>query len=216
MTLTCSSIANPAVANITWFRAAGREREVVGSERDFTFNVTKLSEDLYYCEALNIHGSQYSELVTVDVLCKVDIHKIFRIFQEFSPANHILSSLFSDSPEILPSSRCVRILSQLRCSCNSQGNPLPSLVWELAGEPVNHSADIPVREIIMGHGTMRSVITLYHMNADMPTLVCISRNSLGSDSLAYNVSSSETQLGGILQDAAFISLMRHLSVLFVI
>ncbi|PWA20613.1 hypothetical protein CCH79_00011569 [Gambusia affinis] len=194
VTLTCSSVANPAVANVTWFRAAGREKEVVGSEQDFTFNVTKRSEDLYYCEALNIHGNQYSEPVTVDVLCKVDIHKIFLIFPEFSPANHILSSLFSDSPEILPSSLCVRILSQFRCSCDSQGNPLPSLVWELAGEPVNHSADIPVREIIMGHGTMRSVITLYRLSADMPTLVCISRNSLGSDSLAYNVSSSETQL----------------------
>lgn len=101
----------------------------------------------------------------------------------------------SVAPEILPSSRCVKILSLIRCSCDSQGNPRPSLLWELAGEPVNHSAAIPIREVPLGSVSMRSLITLYHLDDDMPSVVCLSINSLGSDSFAFNVSSSETQLG---------------------
>ncbi|KAM6910536.1 myelin-associated glycoprotein-like [Xenentodon cancila] len=168
VTLTCTTVANPAAVNFTWFRATGRKKEVLGSERDLSFNVTKLSEDHYYCEALNVHGAEYSQMATIDVIF---------------------------AAEILPSSRCVKILSQVRCSCDSQGNPLPSLVWELAGEPVNHSADIPIREVTLASGTMRSVITLYRLDENMPPLVCLSSNSLGSDSLAFNVSSSETQIG---------------------
>jgi len=70
VTLTCTSIANPAAVNFTWFRAAGSEEKVMGSERDLTFNVTKLSEDQYYCEALNVHGPGTSERVSFDVTCE--------------------------------------------------------------------------------------------------------------------------------------------------
>lgn len=81
VTLTCASIANPVAVNFTWFRVAGREKEMVGFEREFTFNVTKLSEDQYYCEALNVHGAEYSEPVSIDVTC--EIYLLFNLLQAY-------------------------------------------------------------------------------------------------------------------------------------
>ncbi|KAI9524123.1 hypothetical protein NQZ68_021085 [Dissostichus eleginoides] len=160
VTLTCTSIANPAAVNFTWFRAAGREEKVMGSERDLPFNVTKLSEDQYYCEALNVHGSGTSERVSFDV---------------------------TFPPEILSSSRCIKISSMIRCSCYSQGNPPPSLVWKLAGEPVNHSAAISIREESLGNVGMKGIITLYDLDEDTLSLVCLSINSLGFDMAALGM-----------------------------
>ncbi|XP_054477733.1 B-cell receptor CD22-like isoform X2 [Anoplopoma fimbria] len=134
VTLTCASIANPAAVNITWFRVTGREKEVMGSDRDFTFNVTKLSDDQYYCEALNVLGAEYSELASINV---------------------------TFAPEILHSSRCVKILSLIRCSCDSQGNPPPSVIWELSGEAVNHSAAIPIMEVPLGSVGLRALSILF-------------------------------------------------------
>ncbi|KAF3839469.1 hypothetical protein F7725_018186 [Dissostichus mawsoni] len=98
-------------------------------------------------------------------------------------------------PEILSSSRCIKISSMIRCSCYSQGNPPPSLVWKLAGEPVNHSAAIPIREESLGNVGMKSIITLYDLDEDTLSLVCLSINSLGFDSFAFNMSLSKTEQG---------------------
>uniref|UniRef100_A0A665UUL4 Ig-like domain-containing protein n=1 Tax=Echeneis naucrates TaxID=173247 RepID=A0A665UUL4_ECHNA len=71
VSLLCKSRANPPVTNYTWFRDAGGE--MVGAEPDFTLNVTKFSEDQYYCEALNVHGAEHSEAVTFDVTCEINL-----------------------------------------------------------------------------------------------------------------------------------------------
>ncbi|XP_034554408.1 sialoadhesin-like isoform X3 [Notolabrus celidotus] len=168
VTLNCTSVANPADINFTWFRVSGRQKEMLSSEQELIFNVTKLSQDHYYCEARNVHGAQKSE------------HNIIEV---------------TFAAEILPSSRCVKVFSQIRCSCDSQGNPVPSLVWELAGIPISHSAEIPIREAPLGSQGKTSLITLYSQSDDFPSLICLSFNSLGSDRFAFNVSSSELELG---------------------
>ncbi|KAM3873033.1 myelin-associated glycoprotein-like [Diretmus argenteus] len=167
VTLTCYSVGVPVVEDYTWYRASGRVKEMVGSGRAFTFNVTKLSTNQYYCEARNDHGVQNSESVSIEV---------------------------TFPPEILLSSRCVRVLSQIRCSCESQGNPTPSLEWVLDGEPVNHSADIPIREVVVGSMSLRSLITVPHVEGEeKPPLVCLSINSEGFDRMEFNMSTTETQ-----------------------
>ena len=46
---------------------------------------------------------------------------------------------------------------------------------------------------------------MYRLDEHMPSLVCVSLNSLGSDSFVFNVTSSETQLGrGILKCCIYI------------
>lgn len=171
VTLTCSSHANPAVENYTWHLANGQENGTIGWERDYTLNVTRLSSQQIFCKAWNLHGSENSPPASIDV---------------------------TFAPVIQTSSRCVRILSQIRCSCESDGNPPPSLVWELAGDSVNHSAETHIREEPVGRTGLRSVITLRGLGAtglDTPSLVCLSTNAMGFDSQAFNVTSAESQLG---------------------
>ncbi|KAK0152460.1 hypothetical protein N1851_006022 [Merluccius polli] len=93
--------------------------------------------------------------------------------------------------EILSSSHCVRLQSGVRCFCESQGNPVPSLAWRLAGEAVNHSAHWPIMEFPIDHLGIISVISLNQSDEDPPTLVCLSNNSVGIDRMELNLAFSK-------------------------
>ncbi|KAL0984792.1 hypothetical protein UPYG_G00146980 [Umbra pygmaea] len=170
--LGCSTTANPAVKNFTWYRVVGWQKEIVGSEEDLNiFNLTRHSNDLFYCEAKNVHGLQNSEAISINV---------------------------TYASEILNSSHCIRIsaTSQIRCFCESQGNPSPTLTWQLAGEIVNHSSNTDIREEPMSRGGLRSSLTFRQLQEEeLPTLLCLSANSDGYDSFLFNLTSIETYEG---------------------
>ncbi|XP_048842122.1 B-cell receptor CD22-like isoform X2 [Brienomyrus brachyistius] len=63
--LTCSSDANPAVNNYTWYKVTGSETKVVSHRQNLTCNITEVSGQ-YYCQAQNEHGLQNSSTVQLD------------------------------------------------------------------------------------------------------------------------------------------------------
>ncbi|XP_064801562.1 myelin-associated glycoprotein-like isoform X1 [Oncorhynchus masou masou] len=172
VTLTCSSNANPAVKNYTWYRVEGREKNIVGSEEDLNISsVARLSNEQYYCEAQNVHGLQTSEAISIDV---------------------------TFASEILNTSHCIRIsaASQIRCFCDSYGNPAPTLVWQLAGESVNHSTNTIIREEPMGRAGLRSSLTIHQSQEEkIRSLVCLSSNSVAFNSFSFDLTSMKTSEG---------------------
>ncbi|KAM9782770.1 myelin-associated glycoprotein-like [Neosynchiropus ocellatus] len=172
VTLTCSSRANPAQVNVTWYRAAGSGKQALGSGERLTFNVTKLSQDLYFCEAENIHGTENSDVLRIDV---------------------------TFAAEILPSSRCVKTQGRWRCNCDSQGNPPPKIRWELPSASFdNQTFDASDDKMLLGSFARRSLVMLSLLNQEMPYVVCVSTNPLGSDTLVFNISSTDPHLVGSL------------------
>ena len=98
------------------------------------------------------------------------------------------------APEILPSSRCIRTTQHIRCYCESQGNPLPVLEWQLDGESANQSNELAIKEKTLGFAKLRSSLTVRQSLEYTPTVVCLSNNSIGFENLALNVSSVATQI----------------------
>ncbi|KAM9467794.1 B-cell receptor CD22-like [Clarias gariepinus] len=67
VSLSCSSDANPAVLNYTWYR---ENREQIGTGNHLTFNTTDSTHSgLYHCRAQNQHGDHNSS-VYLDVQCE--------------------------------------------------------------------------------------------------------------------------------------------------
>ncbi|XP_072559299.1 sialic acid-binding Ig-like lectin 10 isoform X1 [Paramormyrops kingsleyae] len=62
--LTCKSVAKPAVKNYTWYKVTGGEIKVVSYSQNLTCNITEVSGQ-YYCQAQNEHGLQNSSIVNL-------------------------------------------------------------------------------------------------------------------------------------------------------
>ncbi|XP_035272811.1 sialoadhesin-like isoform X3 [Anguilla anguilla] len=165
VTLTCSSNANPAVQNYTWYKLNGTEMNTVGTGQNLTFNVTESSgTEQYYCEAQNEHGKENSTTVRLNVIYM---------------------------PQISGSGSCSRTAAEISCSCESRGNPSPSMEWRVSGLRVTNSTDRVIREEQLGNTGLRSSLTMRQSQGDMPTLICISTNTLGSSSLQLHLPSPQ-------------------------
>ncbi|XP_053097831.1 myelin-associated glycoprotein isoform X2 [Pangasianodon hypophthalmus] len=97
VSLNCSSDANPAVLNYTWYR---ENRRQIGTGKHLTINMTDSTQSgLYYCRAQNQRGDQNSS-VYLDV--------------QYAPRNTSVSA----SP-----SASVLLGSSVSLSCSSDANP---------------------------------------------------------------------------------------------
>ncbi|KAJ8332958.1 hypothetical protein SKAU_G00418540 [Synaphobranchus kaupii] len=157
VTLTCSSNANPPVQHYTWYKVNGREMNTVGTGQNLTFTVTESSgSEQYYCEAQNQHGKENSTTVQLEI---------------------------DYMPRISYSGSCNRTAAEISCSCESRGNPSPSMEWRVSGLRVTNSTDRVISEEQLGNTGLRSSLTIRHTQRDTPTLLCLSTNTFGSSSL---------------------------------
>ncbi|XP_060906071.1 sialoadhesin-like isoform X3 [Labrus mixtus] len=143
VTLTCSANANPAVKNYTWYRADGGQETFMGTGRVLNIKASR-ERGPFFCRAANEEGSGRSNNTQMDV---------------------------QYAPQIMSSSDCTKTANQVNCSCESTGNPPPTLQWSLDGLAVNHSEEF----------TGVSLITMSQAQwKDHFTVLCRSSNSLGS------------------------------------
>ncbi|XP_064176137.1 sialic acid-binding Ig-like lectin 11 [Anguilla rostrata] len=100
-----------------------------------------------------------------------------------------------DMPQISVSGSCSRTAEEISCSCESHGNPSPSMEWRVSGLRVTNSTDRVIREEQLGNTGLRSSLTMHQSQGDMPTLLCVSTNTLGNSSLQLHLRSPQQHSG---------------------
>ncbi|XP_039886385.1 myelin-associated glycoprotein-like isoform X1 [Simochromis diagramma] len=177
VTLTCSSNANPAVENYTWYRADGDQETFIGTGMNLSFKVSK-DRRILFCKAGNEIGVGRSSSIQIEV---------------------------QYPPQILFSSHCTSTESQLNCSCETLGNPSPNIQWYLNGLTVNHSKCKIFNETL-NRTILRSFFTLNQPHKkNHLTLICRTVNSLGSASQQFCVSNQQVSTEHQLLYPAIIS-----------
>ncbi|XP_024660056.2 sialic acid-binding Ig-like lectin 5 isoform X2 [Maylandia zebra] len=177
VTLTCSSNANPAVENYTWYSADGNQDTFIGTGMDLSIKVSK-DRRILFCKAGNEIGVGRSSSIQIEV---------------------------QYPPQILFSSHCTSTESQLNCSCETLGNPSPNIQWYLNGLTVNHSK-CEIFSETLNRTILRSFFTLNQPHKkNHLTLICRTVNSLGSASQQFCVSSQQVSTEHQLLYPAIIS-----------
>ncbi|XP_053097818.1 myelin-associated glycoprotein [Pangasianodon hypophthalmus] len=157
VSLNCSSDANPAVLNYTWYR---ENRGQIGTGKHLTINTTDSTQSgLYYCRAQNQLGD-HSSSVYLDV---------------------------QYAPRVSPFSICNSAKDLIMCFCEVRGNPSPKLEWRLSGQTVSPSEVTSIREESVCNMGLRSFITIRESFIDTPTLQCVGSNNLGVDTHLFNI-----------------------------
>ncbi|KAJ8245218.1 hypothetical protein COCON_G00235730 [Conger conger] len=98
-------------------------------------------------------------------------------------------------PQISGSGSCSRTAAEISCSCESRGNPSPSMEWRVSGLRVTNSTDRVIREEQLGNTGLRSSLTMRHSQGDTATLLCLSTNALGTSSLQLHDPSPQQHSG---------------------
>lgn len=198
--LSCTSDANPAVLNYTWFTKNG---EQIGTRNHLIIkNTDESHQGSYHCRAQNQHGDQNSS-IDLNLQCKerdmgVAFYDGISVL-EYKPGlgqlrvwmllsdwfikrwrSWFLSLSLADAPQVSSSSSCNLIHDWLVCFCEVRGNPSPRLDWRLSGETLPSSEAMWVESI--NDTRVRSFIPLHQSYSDdLSTLQCVGTNKLGID-----------------------------------
>ncbi|CAL8249726.1 unnamed protein product [Boreogadus saida] len=164
LNLTCSSHANPAVSEVTWYRMHGEHILKIGTGSPLSIQLLN-TDNVFFCEVRNYLGTEKSNVYKIDI---------------------------QTPPRILPSSSCRRIAAWVRCSCDSVGRPSPSLEWRLDGKLVLGSEDVSVSQVNLENAPLRSSLTM-RAPAGPTALTCHSSNAAGNTSQELPVPHLDTQ-----------------------
>ncbi|KAJ8332960.1 hypothetical protein SKAU_G00418560 [Synaphobranchus kaupii] len=184
VSLSCSAAAPcPKLPpNLTWTPKLSDSVDQLQENEDQTKSVSSV---LTFTASHLHHGQK----ITCRALYKLQQGDI----QKTSNTSLTLRVLYM--PQISGSGSCNRTAAEISCSCESRGNPSPSMEWHVSGLRVTNSTDRVISEEQLGNTGLRSSLTMRHSQGDTPTLLCLSTNTLGSSSLRLLVPSPQQHSG---------------------
>ncbi|KAJ8332969.1 hypothetical protein SKAU_G00418650 [Synaphobranchus kaupii] len=184
VSLSCSAAAPcPKLPpNLTWTPKLSDSVDQLQENEDQTKSVSSV---LTFTASHLYHGQK----ITCKALYKLQQGDI----QKTSNTSLTLRVLYM--PQISGSGSCSRTAAEISCSCESRGNPSPSMEWHVSGLRVTNSTDRLISEEQLGTTGVRSSLTMRHSQEDTPTLFCLSTNTLGSSSLRLLVPSPQQHWG---------------------